>query len=592
MFQNMKLGAKLISLMSVVTILMGIILIYAYVDNQHSLAVENEVHASHNLILLAESARENMGDKWKKGLFSVERLRNMEGRNEAEKRDKILAAVPVVTAWEVAQKHADEGGFEFRTPRKNARNPENEPDAIESEALAYFEKNAGAKEYFVEDKAQNTLRYFRPVRLTEECLYCHGQPSRSQEFWGRNDGKDITGYPMDGKKVGDLHGAFEVIKSLDAADAKARTNAFKAMGLMGVIILIAIVAIWQLSRKVITNPLSEMVAFASKIADGDVTQTLRSTSQDEIGLLTRSLNSMSENLRHVIGQIAGNAQSLNQTSGEMAVTSDQVLNNVSAMSSKASSVASAAEEMSANMSSVSAASEQSATNISTVSAGAEEMTATIGEIAQNAEQGRRVTAQAVENVSHASERVDTLSQAAGQITKVIDVILEIAEQTKLLALNATIEAARAGEAGKGFAVVASEVKDLAQQTNDAIEEIRSSVDAIQESTGDTVSQIGQISEVINQVNDIVGSIASAVEEQSATTQDIAQNVNQAAIGIQDVNKNVAQAATASNDIAKDIVEVDQASREVETATLQVKAKASELAKMGKELNEIVGKFQV
>ena len=136
------------------------------------------------------------------------------------------------------------------------------------------------------------------------------------------------------------------------------------------------------------------------------------------------------------------------------------------------------------------------------------------------------------------------------------------------------------------------IKDLAQQTNDAIDEIRTSVDAIQESTEDTVSNIGQISGVINQVNDIVGSIASAVEEQSVTTQDIAQNVNQAAVGIQGVNENVNQAATASGTIAQDIALVDQVSSEVETAVVQVKVRATELSEMGKQLNEIVGNFKI
>lgn len=386
---------------------------------------------------------------------------------------------------------------------------------------------------------------------------------------------------------------WSVLTRVPEKEAVAAVNTIRfEVVVAGSVCLVLIALIGILVGRNFSKPIVEMSALVGRVADGDLLQQASYRSSDEIGQLALSMNRMTENLRGVLGQVSLNADNLNNTSLELSATSDQVSHNASEMSLKASSVASATEQLSANMSSVSAAAEQSATNINTVSAGAEEMTATIGEIAQNAEKGRQVTGEAVQNVAMASERVDALSSAAGEITKVIDVILEIAEQTKLLALNATIEAARAGEAGKGFAVVASEVKDLAQQTNDAIDEIRMSVDAIQESTGDTVSQIGKISEVINQVNDIVGSIASAVEEQSATTQDIAQNVTQAAAGVSDMTRNVTQASEATREIAQNIAEVDQASSEVESAVLQVKGRATDLSNMGKQLKEIVSQFKV
>ncbi|HEY5960647.1 MAG TPA: methyl-accepting chemotaxis protein, partial [Polyangiaceae bacterium] len=128
----------------------------------------------------------------------------------------------------------------------------------------------------------------------------------------------------------------------------------------------------------------------------------------------------------------------------------------------------------------------------------------------------------------------------------------IAEQTKLLALNATIEAARAGEAGKGFAVVASEVKDLAKQTNGATADIRSKIQAIQNSARTTIEEIGKINTIILEVSEFVAAVATATEEQSATTKAIAGNIGEVSVGIRDMASNVAQAAEVTRDQAQGI----------------------------------------
>ena len=174
--------------------------------------------------------------------------------------------------------------------------------------------------------------------------------------------------------------------------------------------------------------------------------------------------------------------------------------------------------------------------------------------------------------------------------QVIEVIVEIAEQTKLLALNATIEAASAGEAGKGFAVVAGEVKELARQTNDATAEIRNRIESIQQSMGGTVDQIGQIQQVMQTVNELVTHIAAAVEEQAATTRSMAQGVGQAAAGVQGVTTSVGQAASASQSIAAEIAAVNAASHDVNQAAAAVNAQAEELSNLGANLKEMVAQF--
>lgn len=346
-----------------------------------------------------------------------------------------------------------------------------------------------------------------------------------------------------------------------------------------------------LSRSILI-PLKKGVTFAEALKNGDLTHKIAVDQQDELGDLANSLNGMSEKLRGILRTLVEDASKLNNSASEFSMVSEQLLENSSKMSERSNTVAAAAEEMSANMTSVSAAAEQSEANTNAVATATEEMTASVGEIAQNSDKARKVTSEAVASVDSASNQMNELGSAAQAISQVIEVIVEIAEQTKLLALNATIEAARAGEAGKGFAVVASEVKDLAKQTNDATELIRQKIEAMQHSTNRTISEIDGINQVMHSVEELIASIASAVEEQSITTQDIANNINQAAQGISSVTQNVTQTADVARDVAKDITSVNQASSEVRAASNQVSANATELARMSKSITAIVEQFKV
>ena len=165
-----------------------------------------------------------------------------------------------------------------------------------------------------------------------------------------------------------------------------------------------------------------------------------------------------------------------------------------------------------------------------------------------------------------------------EIGKVIKVITSIAQQTNLLALNATIEAARAGEAGKGFAVVANEVKELAKQTAAATEDISQKIEAIQSDTKGAVTSISQIGKVIAQINDISNTIASAVEEQSATTNEIARNATEAAKG--------------SSEISKNITQVSEAAKSTTEGANNTLTAATELAKLAGDLKGIVAKAMI
>jgi methyl-accepting chemotaxis protein len=182
----------------------------------------------------------------------------------------------------------------------------------------------------------------------------------------------------------------------------------------------------------------------------------------------------------------------------------------------------------------------------------------------------------VDEAEKTSGVVTGLAAATDRIGQVVTLIQDIANQTNLLALNATIEAARAGEAGRGFAVVASEVKNLAQQTARATEEISQQIGDVQSSTSTAVGAIRQISETIKRSHEIAATIAAAVEEQTAATREIARNVEEAAKGTEEVTQNISL--------------VNDAARASNEAATTVRASAGELARQSAQLDHLVKGF--
>jgi methyl-accepting chemotaxis protein len=328
---------------------------------------------------------------------------------------------------------------------------------------------------------------------------------------------------------------------------------------------IFVLAFYYLCRRIIARPLDEVVCQLKDMSqgEGDLTKRLAVRNDDEIGELAKWFNQFVEKIQKTVWLIGDNVQSLASSAEELTAVSHQMAGN--------------AEETAAQSNVVSAASEQVSKNVQTVAAGAEEMTASIKEIAKNTNDAARVAKEAVAVAEQTNQTITKLGVSSAEIGNVIKVITSIAEQTNLLALNATIEAARAGAAGKGFAVVANEVKELAKQTGHATEDIGNKISAIQQDTQGAVAAIQQIGRIINQINDIANTIASAVEEQTVTTNEMARNVEEAAKG--------------SNEIVQNITGVAQAAQSTASGATQTQAAAQELARLASELQGALNQFK-
>ncbi len=344
----------------------------------------------------------------------------------------------------------------------------------------------------------------------------------------------------------------------------------------------------------ITGPLTSVIAQLGEIAGGDLSKDAAPeflTRGDEIGLLARSKQTMIVSLRKMIQEISAGVHVLSSSSAELSANSGQMSSGARQASDKAHSVAAAAEEMSANVGSVASGMENATANLTSVATATEQMTATIGEIAGNSEKARRITGEATRQATRITEQMNQLGQAAREIGKVTETINEISSQTNLLALNATIEAARAGAAGKGFAVVANEIKQLAQQTASATEDIKNRIGGVQTSTAGGIAEIERVTQVIHEVSDIVSSIAAAIEQQSTVTRDIARNIATASSEVGDANGRISQTAQVSTEIAGDIADVDRAAAQMAGGSQEVQTTVVELSKLAEQLQATVARFR-
>ncbi|WP_353799522.1 methyl-accepting chemotaxis protein [Thalassospira sp.] len=382
--------------------------------------------------------------------------------------------------------------------------------------------------------------------------------------------------------VADLQSGVD--KSADTASTLTQQSSLVMYGVGAAAIIIPLLIYLVYVRGNLLRRLAGLQKSMISLADGDLDAAVPSGGSDEISAMGRAVDVFKANAIKVRDMQAEEERlnrernealrdellSLADTlQGEVESAVTEIATLAEQLQGVSGQMTDSAELVSGQSDEVSKSADEATGNVETVASATEQLSSSNAEINRQMAETTRISNEAAQRAQHTNELVNSLSQSASRIGEVIALITDIAEQTNLLALNATIEAARAGDAGKGFAVVAAEVKNLANQTEKATEEISGQISGIQKATGESVTAIGEIGSIIDSLNEIATTISAAVEQQGAATDEITRNVRGAADRTRAVSASIAE-------VANETGRTGQLSGEVLNTSRSASEKVSEL----------------
>jgi methyl-accepting chemotaxis protein len=600
-FSNHRLSIKNKVIVGVLLVfIIGVLITNVIIFVRMGEQLENMiVDKARSITIMGEAVRQYTADNWEKGVFQREYLvKDIPG--------KFLYSVPVFSAITTMKKKAEELGYQFRVPKNHPRNSENEPTPEEKTVLDKLEQT-GADEYVSIDWSNEKIRYFRAVKLTKDCLACHGDPATSNELWGNTEGKDPTGAAMENWKEGEVHGAFALTYDLKAFIAhNNKTRLFVLF-----INLLIISAAVFLIRKIVKNalkPLDDMETALAGINQGagDLTQEIRIKNNDEVGAVGRQFNAFISQLRGIIIQVRDASAHVASSSGEMTSSSQSLANIAQEQAAVIEQTSSAMEEIKATIDSVSSNAKNQAKLANTTMTSMESLGTSIEKINQNA-QNASVMADETRGHAQQGEQIlgDTISgmkeisNSSQKITEIVTIIADISDQINLLSLNASIEAARAGENGRGFAVVAEEISKLADQTSTSSKEINKLIHETNVKVLSGSELVEKTAGSLKNIIDNVGKTAALMEEIARASKNLASSSEGVIKEVADVNRMseeisvmMEEQSISSNEIIKAINQINDVTQNVASGSEELAAGSEELSSQSEVMNGIVTRFKV
>lgn len=484
--RSMKLQSKLIlylAVSSVLAMLIGMFVQKLVIDE---VEIDRAKAGMRSALVQAETVRENASRLASGKVYDYSRLLAEIEESDDFRETAFYGTIPVVASWKSVERVAGENGYTFRIIKRQPRNAKNEPNAKERAILESL-KRTGADEYFADDSEADELVYARPIRLTQDCLFCHGDPDTSPS----GDGLDLLGYEMEDWREGEMHGAFVL---------RASKSELRAMG-----------------AKAFLEGAGRSALF-----------TMPSVFCVIMGLVWMLRRTVFRPIREKLGSVGAFARSNFQSSQVIRGASVELSEGVSRQAASIEETAATLEEI-ASLSRVNA--EKS------------------GAAKHAVEQSGATVAQGRDKVGEMKRAIDAIGESSSRIGGIIHTIEEIAFQTNLLALNANVEAARAGEAGAGFAVVADEVRGLARKCAEAAKQSESMIRESLEKSHTGVNLAAELVEHLSRIeSDMVG-MSQSVSEISNSSDEQRVGVEQINSAIHSMDTVAQEAASNSESLA-------------------------------------------
>lgn len=497
---NVKITYKIIIPTAIIGLIGGILLFYFFTDLYKVSQIDALVQKARAVVLSAEAAREYTSDQNKHQVFQT----------NLTKLEDILYTVPIFSAMQVADKKSKELGFTMKVPKNQPRNPDNEPDEYEKEILKMIE-DKNLKEFWEIDEKGNQVRYFRPIKLTAECMKCHGDPNKSLEYWGRNDGKDVTGTRMEGWNVGEIHGAFEIKMSLVDVNKNIEQKSFIIAGLAGGMTLLTILVILFISKNInqniyqykkqlenITNlvtngnlqtrgdaeiisidfrdlitdtnklieafvkPINVTSEYLEKISVGDFPPKITEDYKGDFNIIKQNLNRLIEVNINIVStfELISN--------GDLTIRLEQRSENdklIKSINNLAQSMSSLIYQIAQSVEHTASSAYQLAANADNMKISAIEQDTQTNEVASAVEEMSRTSVENSNTSSKTAEVAQRNSIIANDGSKVVEQTINKMKDIANVVLDSTKNVQQLGESSQKIGAIISVIDDIADQTN-------------------------------------------------------------------------------------------------------------------------------